>query len=115
MFFQKGKLLFISVITVCFNSEATIGQCIESVRNQKFQDFEHIIIDGGSSDRTIEILNEQMHSKMRVVSEPDEGIYDAWNKGIRIAEGCVVHFLNSDDFYANDGILLEVYNAFLTV
>ena len=49
---------------------------------------------------------------MRVVSEPDEGIYDAMNKGIRIAEGCVVHFLNSDDFYANDGILLEVYNAF---
>lgn len=92
----------VSVITVCFNSAGTIRDTIESVRAQTYPNIEYIIIDGGSTDGTLEIIKEYGDSVSVLISEPDRGIYDAMNKGIRAATGDVVATLNSDDFYADD-------------
>lgn len=89
----------ISLITVCFNSEAFISSVLESVDNQVWSDIEHIIIDGASSDKTLEIIQANSKPWRRVFSEHDNGIYDAMNKGINLASGEVVGFINSDDFY----------------
>ncbi len=88
----------ISIITACLNREEFIGAAIESVLAQNYPEFEHWIIDGGSSDGTLEILKRYPH--LNVLSEPDRGVYDAWNKGIDRASGDVVSILNSDDVYA---------------
>jgi glycosyltransferase involved in cell wall biosynthesis len=98
----------ISIITVCYNSSETIRNTIESVRSQDYADIEYIIIDGGSSDGTMDIVREYGDNIDVVVSEPDQGIYDAMNKGIERATGDVVGLLNSDDFYAYDSILSEL-------
>ncbi len=95
----------ISVVTVAYNSEEGIGRTIESVLGQTYQDIEYLIIDGKSSDRTVEIAEgyrEALEARgivYRVISEPDGGIYDAMNKGIRLAEGDVIGLLNSEDTY----------------
>lgn len=91
----------VSIVTVCFNSAETLRDTIESVQNQDYPDIEYIIIDGGSSDGTLEVVEEYKDRISVLVSEPDEGIYDAMNKGIRLATGDVVATLNSDDFYAD--------------
>lgn len=101
-----------SIITVCFNSETTIRDTIESVVNQKKVDLEHIIIDGASTDSTLSIINSLRHDKMIVVSEPDAGLYDAMNKGLKIATGDCVGVLNSDDFYKSETVLFDVCSAF---
>lgn len=101
----------ISIITVCFNSEKTIGKTLESILNQSFKEIEHIIIDGKSTDSTLSIISKFLHNK-KVISEPDNGIYDAMNKGIEIATGDIIGFLNSDDFYANNNILSNVTKIF---
>lgn len=104
----------ISVITATYNSGATIRDTLESVLRQTFHDFEHIIIDGGSKDRTLEIVQEyepRYGGRLRHISEPDKGIYDAMNKGIRMATGNVVGILNSDDFYTSDNVLECVAEA----
>jgi glycosyltransferase involved in cell wall biosynthesis len=88
----------ISVITACLNRREFIGAAIESVLAQNYPDFEHWIIDGGSSDGTQEVLRRYPH--LNVLSEPDSGVYDAWNKGIDRANGDVIAILNSDDVYA---------------
>jgi glycosyltransferase involved in cell wall biosynthesis len=88
----------ISVITASLNRKDFIGAAIESVLAQNYPDFEHWIIDGGSTDGTLELLKRYPH--LRVLSEPDRGVYDAWNKGIARASGAVLGFLNSDDQYA---------------
>ena len=88
----------ISVITACLNRREFIGAAIESVLAQNYPDFEHWIIDGGSSDGTQEVLRRYPH--LNVLSEPDRGVYDAWNKGIDRANGDVIAILNSDDVYA---------------
>ena len=85
----------ISLITVCFNSEDSIEKTLISVKNQNFQNFEHIIIDGNSQDNTIEIVRKFKHIS-KVVSEKDHGIYDAINKGIKISEGEIIGFLNRE-------------------
>ena len=93
----------ISIITVSYNSESTIRRTIESITNQTFQDFEYIIIDGGSSDGTNKIIEEYksiLGDKLIHVSEPDNGIYDAMNKGINLAKGKIVGIVNSDDWLA---------------
>jgi glycosyltransferase involved in cell wall biosynthesis len=95
----------LSIITVCYNSSATIRDTIESVLGQKYQDIEYIIIDGNSKDGTIEIVKEYGDRVSIFISEPDLGIYDAMNKGIRVASGDVIGFLNSDDFYSNSSAL----------
>lgn len=98
----------ISVVTVAYNSEEGIGRTIESVLGQTYQDIEYLIIDGKSSDRTVEIAKgyrEALEARgivYRIVSEPDGGIYDAMNKGIRLAEGDVIGLLNSEDTYEPD-------------
>ena len=90
----------ISVVTPAFNSAQYIEQCILSLKNQKYKNFEHIIVDGGSTDGTIEILKKYEHEyPMRWISEPDQGMYDAIDKGFRIADGEIFAWINSDDFY----------------
>lgn len=99
--------ILISVVTVCFNSENTIEKTIKSVLGQQFRNFEYIIVDGGSKDRTMDIVRKYeplFKGRMRYVSEPDKGWYDAMNKGIGMAEGRFVNFLNSDDYYESDAL-----------
>jgi glycosyltransferase involved in cell wall biosynthesis len=98
----------VSIITVCFNSVATIRDTIDSVLAQDFDDLEYLVIDGGSSDGTMDIVREYGDNIDVVVSESDHGIYDAMNKGIELATGDVVGLLNSDDIYAYDSVLSEL-------
>lgn len=108
------NLLKISIITAVFNREATIGQAIGSVRTQTWPNVEHIVIDGGSRDGTLAAIKRVGHKGMRVVSEPDHGIYDALNKGISLASGDVVGLVHSDDFLAHERVLEKVVVAFST-
>lgn len=101
----------ISIITVCFNSAKTIMDTIHSVANQDYTDIEHIVVDGGSTDGTVEIIS-KTSSIAHFVSEPDEGIYDAMNKGISMANGDIVGILNADDFYNSNHVLSSIANAF---
>jgi glycosyltransferase involved in cell wall biosynthesis len=93
---------YFSIITVCYNSEKTIERTITSLRNQTYQNFEYIIIDGGSTDSTLEIIKKNLDVVSILVSEKDEGIYDAMNKGIDLASGEIIGIINSDDWYEND-------------
>lgn len=95
---------FISIITVSFNSVDTIEQTILSVIDQDFKDYEYIIIDGGSTDGTIDIIKKYQKQISSWVSEPDKGIYDAMNKGLKIAKGNFISILNSDDWYEKDSL-----------
>ena len=92
----------ISIVTVSYNSSDTIRDTIESVLSQDYDDIEYLIVDGGSTDTTLDIVREYGDRIDVVVSEPDQGIYDAMNKGIRAATGDMVGMLNSDDFYADN-------------
>jgi glycosyltransferase involved in cell wall biosynthesis len=83
------------------------------VINQKYENIEYLIIDGGSTDGTVQVLNEYSKSIFKIVSEKDNGIYDAMSKGINLATGEIVGFLNSDDFYINNNILTRVANIFI--
>lgn len=102
----------VSIITAAFNSASTIKDCIESVNNQEFNIIEHIVIDGKSTDNTIELINENLGRVSTIISEPDNGIYDAMNKGIRIASGDIIGILNSDDFYEDEQVISDVVNIF---
>jgi glycosyltransferase involved in cell wall biosynthesis len=101
----------ISIITVAFNSEKTIRDTLLSVSKQTNKNIEHIIVDGGSKDNTLSIVAEFPHIS-KVISERDYGVYDAMNKGLRLATGDVIGFLNSDDIYADDMVLDRVANVF---
>lgn len=98
----------ISVITVCYNSAATLGRALESVANQDWPSVEHIVIDGASSDGSREIIEQFRLRLAHVVSEPDEGIYDAMNKGLDRVSGDIICFLNADDQYAGNWVLSRV-------
>ena len=87
----------ISIITVCFNSEKTITNTIESVINQKYKNIEFIIIDGKSTDETFSIIQKYKANITKIISEKDNGIYDAFNKGLELATGDLIGFVNSDD------------------
>lgn len=102
----------VSVITVCFNSGKTIRDTIESVLSQDYSNIEYIIVDGASSDGTMDIVNGYRERIAKVISEADKGIYDAMNKGIMAATGDVVGILNSDDFYDNGKTVSSVVEAF---
>lgn len=105
----------ISIITVTYNSGKTLRDTILSVLNQDYQNYEHIIIDGGSKDNTLDIIREfesRYKGKLKWISEPDKGIYDAMNKGIAIASGDIVGILNSDDFYADSHVLEKIVGGF---
>ncbi|RYD79949.1 MAG: glycosyltransferase [Sphingobacteriales bacterium] len=103
----------ISIITVVFNNEATISTAIDSVLSQTYKDIEYIIIDGKSTDGTLQIINKYSSSITKIISEPDKGIYDAMNKGVALATGEVVGILNSDDVYADENVLSNVMKEFL--
>ena len=106
----------ITIITATYNSEATVRDTMESVLRQTYHDFEYIIVDGASSDHTMEIVRSyepRFKGKMRYVSEPDQGIYDAMNKGFARATGDVVGLLNSDDFYTSVDVLQTIAGNFL--
>ena len=98
----------ISVITVCFNSQSSIERSLQSVVDQQWPEVEHIVIDGGSTDGTLEILQRFRPHLAVLISEPDKGIYDAMNKGLAHATGEIVCFLNADDQYADATVLAEV-------
>jgi glycosyltransferase involved in cell wall biosynthesis len=108
---KKKDNLKITIITVCYNSEKTIKTTLGSVANQTFEKIEHLIIDGKSTDKTISIVKEYPHVK-KIISEPDKGIYDAMNKGIKIASGDIIGFLNSDDLYINNEVISKVVSEF---
>ena len=101
----------ISIITVCYNAEDTISDAIQSVLTQDYKDVEYIIVDGKSTDRTLEII-QSIKNRIKLISEKDRGIYDAMNKGINTASGDVIGILNADDVYKNCQVLTEVMDAF---
>jgi glycosyltransferase involved in cell wall biosynthesis len=98
----------ISVITVAFNAEQTIADAIESVASQNYSNVEHIVIDGASTDGTVDIIRRYTDQLAKVVSEPDQGIYDAMNKGIKLATGDVIGLLNADDVFQDESVLQQV-------
>lgn len=102
----------ISLITVCHNAEATLADTLLSVQGQSYSNIEHILIDGASSDGTVDLVRKHEKSLAFWVSEPDHGIYDAMNKGIQQATGDVVGFLNADDIFENDMVLEWIAKAF---
>ena len=104
----------VSVITVCLNAGAHISQAMGSVLAQTYANVEHIVVDGGSTDDTLEVLAEfkpRLGDRLRWISEPDEGLYDAMNKGIALATGSLIGTLNADDFYEPDAIANAVRTA----
>lgn len=98
----------ISIITVSLNSEYTIEDCIISIINQSYKNIEYIIIDGGSTDGTLDIIKKYSNKISLWTSEKDNGIYDAMNKGINLATGKIVGIINSDDIYANSSVLEDI-------
>ncbi|WP_146151672.1 glycosyltransferase family 2 protein [Photobacterium sp. GB-50] len=106
-------MLDFSIVTVSYNSALTISETIDSVLSQKGVDFEYIIIDGGSKDNTLEIIKSYNDPRVKYISEPDDGLYNAMNKGLKLASGEVVAILNSDDLYTHELVLDRVKNEFL--
>ena len=107
--------IMISIITATYNSAETINDTIKSVLCQTNKDFEYIIVDGGSTDETIDIVKSyesEFSGRLKWVSEKDKGIYDAMNKGIKMASGDIIGILNSDDYYTSDDILQTIADAF---
>jgi glycosyltransferase involved in cell wall biosynthesis len=98
----------ISIITVCFNSEATIRDTLESVKKQDYLDIEYVIIDGGSTDNTLNIINDYGEIITKLISEPDNGLYDALNKGLVNVTGDIIGFLHSDDFFSSITIISQL-------
>jgi glycosyltransferase involved in cell wall biosynthesis len=102
----------ISIITVTYNSAATVKDTLESVISQDYDDVEHILVDGASKDETISII--RLYPKAVWISEKDSGLYDAINKGIKMATGDIIGVLNSDDFFPNSGVLSAIAKTFET-
>ncbi len=101
----------VSIITASYNSVETIENCIKSVINQSYKNIEYIIIDGKSIDGTLEIIEKHKFNICKIVSENDNGIYDAFNKGISLATGEIIGILNSDDYLINHNIIKEIVEA----
>lgn len=98
----------ISIITACFNAEKTIRHTIESVLSQGYDDIQYIVVDGASTDGTIGIVKQYKNQISKIISEPDSGIYEALNKGVKFASGDVIGFLHADDIYANKNVIENV-------
>lgn len=104
--------MHISIITVTFNAAQTIADTLASVVEQTHPNIEHIVVDGGSMDGTLAVIQQHGQHVARLISEPDRGIYDAMNKGLGLATGEIVGFLNADDIYAESTILAQVSAIF---
>ncbi|MCS5489190.1 glycosyltransferase family 2 protein [Algoriphagus limi] len=102
----------VSIITVTYNSALTLQDTIDSVASQDYPDIEYIVVDGGSQDGTVELIQKNQDTISQWISEPDNGLYDAMNKGIRMATGDVVGIINSDDFYHRPDSISQIVNAF---
>ena len=102
----------VSIITVSYNSAATINSTIRSILSQTYKNIEYIVIDGASTDGTFEIIQNYSDKVAKIVSESDNGIYDGLNKGISLATGDVIAFLHSDDVYANETVISDIVNCF---
>ena len=102
----------VSIITCTYNSAKTVADTIRSVNAQTYPNIEHIIVDGLSKDNTLEIVKQYAGERQVIKSENDNGIYDAFNKGIKMATGDIIGVLNSDDFFTSDNIIEQVVNAF---
>lgn len=100
-----------SIVTVCYNAASTIEETIKSVLSQSFTNFEYIVVDGGSKDGTVQIL-EKYKDRIRYISERDKGIYDAMNKGVAMAKGELIGIIGADDFYPDTEVLTKVAAAF---
>lgn len=114
---ERRWIMLFSIITVCYNSEKTIEKTMQSVLEQSCQDYEYILVDGASTDRTLSIIRKYeplFQGKMKIISEPDQGIYDAMNKGIQTATGELIGIVNSDDYYEKDALekIAEVYDGY---
>lgn len=103
--------MLISIITIVYNGATTIRSTLESVVNQNHSQIEHIIVDGGSTDETLAIVQEFPHIS-KLISEPDRGVYDAMNKGLSVATGDIIGILNADDLFATDNILAQIATFF---
>jgi glycosyltransferase len=101
----------VSIITISYNSALTIKETLNSVKNQSYKDIEHIIIDGKSSDSTLEICSNYPHLT-KIISEKDSGVYDAFNKGLKNASGNIIGFLNSDDVFYDNNSLEKIVKVF---
>ena len=102
----------VSIITITYNSEKTLNDTIDSIISQTYDNIEYIIIDGGSSDKTINIVNSYTNKISKFISEKDHGIYDAMNKGLKLATGNIVGILNSDDVYYDNTIIEKIVEKF---
>ena len=101
----------VSIITITYNAENTIFYSLNSVFSQSHKNIEHIIVDGGSKDNTVKICKEFNHIS-KLISEPDKGVYDAFNKGLKLATGDIIGFLNADDVFFNENSVQQIANAF---
>ena len=102
----------VSIITSCFNREATIGQTIESVLSQDYPNIEFIVIDGASKDNSLKVINQYKDRISVIVSEPDKGMYEGLNKGLRLATGDIIGLLHSDDFFYNNHVISDIVKHF---
>lgn len=105
-------MLKVSIITVTYNNRDVIEDCIRSVLSQSYPAVEYIIVDGGSSDGSLQVINAYRDRITTIISEPDKGIYDAMNKGITSATGDVIGYLNADDFYAHNDVISNIVALF---
>jgi glycosyltransferase involved in cell wall biosynthesis len=108
---RQDAAMKVSVITVAYNAGGTIGDTLRSVARQSYPNIEHIVVDGGSNDRTMDVVRVHASPYLRSISEPDRGIYDAMNKGLSLATGDLIGFLNADDFLADTNAIADLVAA----
>lgn len=102
----------VSIVTVCYNEKSVIENAITSVVEQNYDDIEYIVIDGGSNDGTVDAIKKYRGAISKIVSEPDDGIYDAMNKGLDVATGTIIYFLNADDRFYSMDVVKDVASVF---
>src|SRR6202008_3251199 len=105
-------IMKVSIVTVTYNSARFLEEGINSVKNQDYTDIEHIIIDGGSLDGTLDIIKRHGGKNVKWISEKDNGMYDALNKGMKLATGDIIGALNSDDVFASSDVVTAIVNCF---